>query len=160
MRALLLGAAIWLAIFFLGVLPYAGIQTWKVHRRPQATGVFSNFRVVAGTKGSRYVLATLDFDRPSATGVVHCRIDPYRMDTLNSRAASVTRAQFAVRDDSCAEAIRLPLSTPSDLLGWVYLFFIGLICALAGICFLGFAATLDRVGRRRRVSQSKAATNL
>ena len=145
----LIALAAWLAIFFLGVLPYAGIRTLKIKNRPHVVGFFSNYRVVSGTKGSRYVLATLDFDRPTSDGVVHCKIDPYRLGTVNTDASKLSSAQFAVRMDSCAEAIQLPLSSPHDLWGWISLFFTGSLYAVLVGCVFGFAVLHDYAGKRR-----------
>jgi hypothetical protein len=147
--SILIALAAWLAIFFFGVLPYAGIRTLKVKSRPHVVGFFSNYRVVSGTKGSRYVLATLDFDRSSSEGVVHCKIDPYQLGLANTEASKLSSAQFAVRIDSCAETIQLPLSSPHDLWAWIRLIFTGsMYAALAG-CFFGFAVLHDYVGKRR-----------
>lgn len=143
----LIGLAIWLAAFCLGLLPYAGIQTWKINRRTHTTGVFSNHHVVRGKTDN--VFATLDFDRPNSTGFVHCKIDSYKLGRFNTEPASDTSAQFAVRDDSCAEAIRLPLSTPDNLWGWVRLFSVGSIYAALGACLLGFSVKLDSARRRK-----------
>jgi hypothetical protein len=145
----LIALAAWLAIFFFGMLPYAGIRTLKIENRPHVFGFFSNYRVVSGTKGSRYVLATLDFDRPSSKGVVHCKIDPYQLGLVNTEASKLSSAQFAVRTDSCAEAIQLPLSSPYDLWGWIRLLLIGSTCAALAGCVFGFAVLHDYVGKCR-----------
>jgi hypothetical protein len=149
--------AMWLAIFFLGVLPYAGIRTLNIEKRPHVVGFFSNFRVVSGTKGSRYILATLDYDRPSSGGEVHCRVDPYRLGPAGTEASKLSSAQFAVRTDSCAEAIQLPLSSPHDLRGWITLLLTGsMYAALAGFGY-GFALLLDEnIGKRRSLTRSPA----
>ena len=145
----LIALAAWLAIFFFGVLPYAGIRTLEIENRPHVIGLFSNYRVVSGTKGSRYVLATLDFDRPDSKGVVHCKIDPHQLGRVHTEASKLSSAQFAVRTDSCAEAIQLPLSSPYDLWGWIRLLFIGsMYAALAG-CVFGFAVLHDYAGKFR-----------
>lgn len=139
----LIALAAWLAIFLVGVLPYAGSRTLKIESRPHVIGSFSNYRVVSGTKGSRYVLATLDFDRPGSQGVVHCKVDPYQLGPVNTEASRLSSAQFAVRMDSCAEAIQLPLSNPHDVWGWVRLFLVGsMYAALAG-CVFGLAMLYD-----------------
>jgi hypothetical protein len=143
----LIALAAWLAIFIFGVLPYAGIRTLKVENRPQVVGFFSNYRVVSGTKGARYVLATLDFDRPGSKGVVHCKIDPYQLGLVNTEASKLSSAQFAVRIDSCAEAIQLPLGTPHDLWGWIRLLFIGSMYAALVGCVFGLAVLHDHAGK-------------
>jgi hypothetical protein len=131
----LIALAAWLAIFFFGVLPYAGIRTLKIENRPHVVGFFSNYRVVSGTKGSRYVLATLDFDRPSSKVVVHCKIDPYRLGLVDTEASKLSSAQFAVRMDSCAEAIQLPLGSPDDLWGWIKAPFDRFnVCSISWMC--------------------------
>ena len=139
----LMTLAAWLVIFFLGVLPYAGIRTLDVENRPHVVGSFSNYRVVSGTKGARYVLATLDFDRPSPNGVVHCKIDSYQLGLANTEASKLSSAQFAVHMDSCAGALRLPLDIPHDLWGWISLLFTGAIYAALAGCIFGIAVMHD-----------------
>jgi hypothetical protein len=144
--------AVWLAIFFFGVLPYAGIRALKIECRPHVVGFFSNYRVVSGTKGARYVLATLDFDRPSPRGVVHCKFDPYRLGTVNTDASKLSSAQFAVRTDSCAEAIQLPPGTPQDLSGWLMLLLTGSMYAALIGCIFGLTVLHDYGGKRKHRS--------
>ncbi|MHC2257620.1 hypothetical protein ACVILK_007312 [Bradyrhizobium embrapense] len=146
--------AAWLVILLLGVLPYAGSQALKIKDRPRVMGFFSNYREVSGTKGSRYVVATLDFDRPSPQGLVHCKIDPYTLGPVNTEASKLSNAQFAVQMGTCEAAIQLPLGSPHDLWGWIRLLLLGSMYATIIGCVYSFAMLHDYVWKRGHGKQT------
>jgi hypothetical protein len=83
------------------------------------------------------------------TACALARVDPYQLGLVNTEPSKLSSAQFAVRIDSCAEGIQLPLSRPHDLWDWIRLFFIGsMYAALAG-CVFGFAVLLGYAGKFR-----------
>ncbi|MHC2338044.1 hypothetical protein [Bradyrhizobium sp. USDA 4454] len=146
--------AAWLVIFFFGVLPYVGSQTLKVESRAHVMGFFSNYREVSGTKGSGYVVVTLDFDRPSPQGPVHCKVDPYTLGSVDTEVSKLSSAQFAVQEGTCAAAIQLPLNSPHDLWGWIRLLLLGSMYAAIIGCVFGFAVLHDYVWKRGNPHQT------
>lgn len=130
--------AIWTVTFFVFVIPLTMLHAWKVDRRPIVDGYFSEHREISGRKGRINVLATLDFDRPSSEGLVHCHVANVYMGAPNNARSYTTHTELAVHSDSCGEYSQLPLAVPRTPADWEWLFLQGCLGAFLLACYIKF----------------------
>jgi hypothetical protein len=89
--------------------PLALLRHRAISERPIVTASASDQHVVPPKKGEPYVVATLEFDRPSKDGqLVHCKIADQFVGKPYDPKAFDTQIHLAVRTDSCYDAVRMP----------------------------------------------------
>lgn len=133
---------VWALVFAVLVVPFTLLNAWKVGALPVVEGTLSDHRVVE-VKQRRshipelWVKATLQFDRPTANGLVPCRHEDVTIGSAAKPESFATRAELAVRRDSCHGYTFLPVHVPS-LMEWTGIFLaVGMyLFVLTGILFL------------------------
>lgn len=143
----------WVLAFVIVVVPLTLLNSWKVSRLPVVEGTLSNQRIVEvenrkARMAELWVKATLQFDRPSESGIVHCRHDDVTIGPAGKPESFVTRAQLAVRRDSCHDYSFLPVHVPSWM-EWAGIFLaVGIyLIFLTGILY--FALRYQKPGAAR-----------
>lgn len=144
----------WALVFVIVVVPLTLLNAWKVGRLPVVEGTLSNQRIVEvenrkARMAELWVSATLEFDRPGESGIVHCRHDNVTIGPAGKPESFATRAELAVRGDSCHGYSFLPVHVPSWM-EWTLIFLaVGIyLIFLTGILFLA----LQSQGRNKIAS--------
>jgi hypothetical protein len=91
--------------------PLAFLRQREISKRPIVTATASGqHTIVSKGKGAPvFVVATVEFDRPSKDGLsVHCKIDDQQVGKPSDRGAFDDRIHLAVRTDTCFDAVRVP----------------------------------------------------
>jgi hypothetical protein len=151
--------AVWALVFVILVVPFTLLNAWKVGALPAVEGTLSSHRIVEVKQRKshlpeRWVKATLEFDRPTESGLVHCKHEDVTIGPAGKPESFATRAQLAVRRDSCHGYTFLPLHVPS-LGEWTGIFLaVGIyLFVLTGILFLALRYQKP-AGARRGVADS------
>ena len=155
-RAIRWAIIIWTLLFCFLLLPFVSLYAWNVGRRPVVTAQVTNaHQVWMKTKGGGHysVYATLDFDRPAADRILHCRLENYYMGLPDTADAAATTLQIAVHPYSCEEPARLPLRTPSGFGDWILIYLAG----CAGFGLLAFFMAYD-LQRSNRIKEKRRGT--
>ncbi len=110
--------AVWALVFVVLVVPFTLLNAWKVAALPVVEGMLSDHRVVEVKQRKSHipetwVKATLEFDRPTVSGLVHCKHEDVTIGPAAKPESFVKRAELAVRRDSCHGYTFLPLHVPS-----------------------------------------------
>jgi hypothetical protein len=101
--------AIEVAVAIVLFTPIALVRQHEISKRPIVTASASDQPEIPGKgKTGPLVIATVEFDRPSKDGPVHCKITDQTVGHPWDRAAFDTRIHLAVRTDSCYDAVRVP----------------------------------------------------
>src|SRR5262245_40954291 len=101
-----LALGIWALVFVAIIAPFAVVHHWKVGTLPVVEGALSNHHIVEAkrrkTQGViRIVHATLEFERPSDSGPVRCKLDNVAIGDAWKPESFAMRVDLAVRTDSC-----------------------------------------------------------
>jgi hypothetical protein len=86
------------------------VRQWEIGRRPVVTASASGQHVIVskGKGAPVFVVATVEFDRPSKDGLsVHCKIDDQQVGKPSDTKAFDVSIRLAVRTDSCYDAVRV-----------------------------------------------------
>jgi hypothetical protein len=130
---------VWTFLFLAFVVPFAVLHAWKVSTLPVVEGTFSHHRIVEvkrhkPPRTELRVRATLEFDRPSDRGTVRCKLDDVSTGPAEKQQSFATRAELAVRTDSCHGYSVLPRDGPAIFREWVFVF---LTVCVAIFIFIG-----------------------
>lgn len=96
---------------FILAAPILLLRQWEISRRPivPASALGHHVIVSKGKGAPHFVVATVEFDRPSNDGPsVHCRIDDQQVGKPSDPKAFDVWIRLAVRTDSCYDAVRVP----------------------------------------------------
>jgi hypothetical protein len=148
---------VWTLIFFCVILPFVSLYINKVEDRPVVTAEVTNAHevIISTEKLNPWIVADLDFDRPTADGLAHCHLKDFKMGQPNTPGAYASVLQLAVHPYSCYEPVRLPFRTPG-FAGWTVIYLIG--CIIASIWAFGAAKDLQKQRRRKQEQSSSVET--
>lgn len=127
----------WTGLFALLVVPFTTLYEWNVSKRPVVTALVSDpsLELEATKDGGRYnVFGSLDFDRPTSNGLVHCHLEKFFLGTSGTTDAKVWALQLAVHPDTCQEPVRLPVRAPTTFGEWSAVYLAG--CVLSALIAL------------------------
>ncbi|MGA7431721.1 MAG: hypothetical protein WBQ24_06635 [Xanthobacteraceae bacterium] len=127
----------WTGLFVLLVVPFTALYEWNVSKRPVVTALVSNPSLeFESTKdgGSYNVFGSLDYDRPTSNGLVHCHLEKFFLGTSGTADAKVWTFQLAVHPDTCEEPVRLPIRAPTTFGEWSAVYLAG--CVLSALIAL------------------------
>jgi hypothetical protein len=154
-RCLAVALGVWTFLFLVLVVPFALLHDWKVASLPVVEGTLSQHRVVEVKRHKPrptelWVMANLEFDRPSDHGTVPCKLDDVSIGPAANPQSFATRIELAVRTDSCHGYAMLPRDGTAIVREWVMVFLLVCVSIFIGIGIHSLARRNPRPSAVRR----------
>jgi hypothetical protein len=119
--AILVGVAIWLVLFPIGVLVTWGMAR-ETSRWPIVTATASDHQLRRGKTGY-HVVATLTYVHPAKPGGPLCVLKQFPMGQDTEPRSFSRMVELAVRPGSCYEPSRTPVGEMPSFQHWLLIFF-------------------------------------